>query len=432
GDVVMEAADEGTDSVRSTISYTLGDNVENLTLTGTDSIDGAGNALNNTIYGNAGNNTLIGNDGNDYLSSDGGDDTLYGGIGNDTLIGGTEADIMIGGIGNDTYYVDNLSDTVTELTDEGTDAIRSSVTYTLSDNVETLILTGTDPINGAGNDLNNTIYGNIASNILTGKTGNDYINAGDGDDTLYGSAGNDTLIGGMGADSMIGGLDNDTYYVDNMGDVVTEATDEGTDSVNSSVTFTISDNVENLTLTGTDAINGTGNDLANVINGNNGSNILSGLGGNDTLTGKDADDTLIGGIGNDSLRGGTGSDTYTFSSGDGNDTISDNGSDTLFQDRVLFSNDVLKETIALYQKGSSLFIGYGDSDKITVSSQTSPDYGIEKIELGNGLFLTDSDINLVIQQMTAFAGSSGIQLTSVDDVKKNQELMGMIVNAWHG
>jgi Ca2+-binding RTX toxin-like protein len=431
GDIVTEYADEGTDSVRSTITYTLGDNLENLTLTGTDAINGTGNASNNTIYGNAGSNILIGNDGNDYLSADTGDDTLRGGAGNDTLIGGTGADIMIGGMDNDTYYVDNTGDTTIETADEGTDTVRSSVTFTLGDNLEQLVLTGTDAIDGTGNELNNNIYGNVANNTLTGNDGNDYLSADGGDDTLIGKAGNDTLIGGTGVDIMIGNSGNDTYCVDNTGDIVTEYADEGTDAVRSSVTYTLGSNIENLTLTGTDPVNGTGNELNNVIYGNSASNILSGVGGNDTLAGSNADDTLIGGTGNDVLNGGTGSDTYVFSSGSNNDTITDSGSDALFQDRVLFTDDVLRDTVAIYQRGSSLYISYGDMNKTTVGNQTSPDYGIEKIELSSGQFLTDADVNLVIQQMTAFAANNGISLTNVDDVRRNQDLMGMVVNAWH-
>ena len=110
GDAVAEAADEGTDTVQASITYTLGDDVENLTLTGSADINGTGNALANTIIGNSGNNVLTG----------GGDnDALEGGGGNDTLDGGTGADTMLGGTGNDTYVVDNAGDAVAEAADEG-------------------------------------------------------------------------------------------------------------------------------------------------------------------------------------------------------------------------------------------------------------------------------------------------------------------------
>ena len=102
---------------------------------------------------------------------------------------------------------------------------------------------------------------------------------------------------------MAGGAGNDIYVVDNAGDVVTEALNEGTDTVQSSVSFTLGANVENLTLTGSANINGTGNGDANVITGNSGNNTLDGQGG---------DDTLSGGGGSDALIGGAGTDTVTY------------------------------------------------------------------------------------------------------------------------
>jgi VCBS repeat-containing protein len=307
-DAVAENADEGIDTVQSTITYTLGANVENLTLTGTASINGTGNALDNVIVGNAGNNVLAGLDGND---------TLIGNAGNDTLNGGAGADSMAGGAGNDTYIVDNVGDSVTEALNAGTDLVQSSITYTLTDNVENLTLIGVDMIDGTGNTLNNVIIGNAAANVINGGAGADTLNAGAGDDTLIGGdgndalngdagndllqgdSGNDTLNGGAGADNMLGGTGNDTYVVDNSGDLVIESLDEGIDLVQSGITYTLTDNVENLTLTGTAALNGTGNALDNVILGNSGVNVLTGLEGNDTLNGGAGADIMMGGAGND-------------------------------------------------------------------------------------------------------------------------------------
>ncbi|TND01466.1 MAG: putative rhizobiocin/RTX toxin and hemolysin-type calcium-binding protein [Gammaproteobacteria bacterium] len=224
GDVITETAGQGTDTVQSSLTYTLVSNVENLTLTSTTAINGTGNALNNVLTGNSAINTLTGGDGND------------------TLNGGTGADTMVGGLGDDIYVRDNTSDVITEAAGAGTDTVQSSLTYTLVSNVENLTLTGTTAINGTGNTLNNVLTGNSAAN---------------------------TLSGGTGADTMIGGAANDTYVVDNTGDVVTENTGEGTDLVQSSVTYTLSNvNVENLTLTGSTAINGTGNAANNVLTGN--------------------------------------------------------------------------------------------------------------------------------------------------------------------
>src|SRR6185503_16672355 len=112
-----------------------------------------------------------------------------------------------------------------------------------------------------------------------------------GTDTLVGRGGNDILNGGAGADTMQGGAGNDTYLVDNVGDVVTEALNEGTDLVQSSVSFTLGANVENLTLTGTANLNGNGD--ANVLTGNSGNNTLDGGAGADTMVGGDGNDTYV-------------------------------------------------------------------------------------------------------------------------------------------
>jgi VCBS repeat-containing protein len=330
GDVVTENVNEGNDTVQSSISYTLGANVENLTLTGTASINGTGNELDNVIVGNSGNNVLSG------LA---GDDTLTGNAGNDTLDGGTGSDTMAGGAGNDTYLVDNMGDIVTEALNAGTDLVQSSVTYTLTGNVENLTLTGVDAINGTGNTLNNIITGNTAANVMDGGVGADTLNAGSGDDTLIGgdgndtlngetgndqlqgNTGNDTLDGGLGADTMLGGAGNDIYVVDNAGDLVVENAGEGVDLVQSSITYTLTDNVENLTLTGTAAINGTGNVLDNIILGNSGANILTGLEGNDTLNGGAGADTMLGGVGNDTYIVDNSGDVVTENLDEGIDNV---------------------------------------------------------------------------------------------------------------
>ena len=261
-DTITESANAGIDTVQSSVTLTLAANVENLTLTGTAAINGTGNAGNNVITGNGANNTL------------------NGGAGTDTLIGG---------LGNDIYVVDSTSDTITESANAGIDTIQSSVTYTIAAlaNVENLTLTGT-AANGTGNAGNNVITGNGANN---------------------------TLNGGAGIDTLIGGLGNDIYVVDSTTDTITESANAGIDTVQSSVTLTLAANVENLTLTGTAAINGTGN------------------AGNNVITGNSANNTLNGGLGNDTLNGGAGNDTYIFTIngiGLGRDTIIDgSGVDTI-------------------------------------------------------------------------------------------------------
>ena len=265
----------------------LADSYSNLILDGIGNINGTGNNRNNIITGNSGNNSLDGGAGSD---------TIYGGAGNDILEGGTGTDSLIGGSGDDIYVVDSVADVVVELSAEGNDLVRSSVTYILQATLENLTLTGAAAINGTGNDASNLLSGNSGSNILNG------------------GAGNDTLDGGAGVDSLIGGSGDDTYVVDSVADVVSELSEEGNDLVRSSVTYTIQDNVENLTLTGIGAINGTGNSANNLLSGNNGHNILDGGAGDDTIFAGAGNDTLDGGTGADILAGGLGNDIYVVDS----------------------------------------------------------------------------------------------------------------------
>ena len=410
GDAVTEQAVQGTDTVQSSIAYALGANLENLTLTGSASINGTGNSLNNTLTGNSGANVLSGGTGNDTYVVDTGDSVIeLSGQGTDTiqsvvtymlgsnvenltligtaaidgtgntlnnvLVGNSNAnvlngwigaDAMSGGTGDDTYVVDNAGDTVTENANAGTDTVQSSLTYTLGANVENLTLTGTTAINGTGNALNNVLSGNSGANVLSGGTGADVMAGGTGNDTyvvdhvgdvvtenagggtdlvqssityvlesevenltltgasaingtgnalnnsLTGNTGNNILDGGSGADALAGWTGNDTYVVDNLGDTVTEAASAGTDAVQSAVTWTLGSNIENLTLTGTAAINATGNTLNNVIIGNGAANVIS------------------GGTGADAMSGGAGDDTYVIDNA--GDTVAENagaGTDTV-------------------------------------------------------------------------------------------------------
>ncbi|CAA2143672.1 calcium-binding protein [Methylobacterium bullatum] len=264
-----------------------------------------------------------------YYNAGQGDDTITAGTGNDFLVGGAGNDTMIGGLGNDSYVVDSLGDTVVEGADAGTDTVLSSISYTLSDTVENLTLTGTGAIDGTGNALDNSITGNIADNRLDGGAGND---------RLTGGGGSDVLQGGIGDDVMQGGAGDDVYAVDGAGDQVIELAGEGNDTVRSSVSYTLSDNVENLVLREDGDLNGAGNDLDNRITGNDGDNRLSGGAGDDSLVGRDGDDTLLGGTGADAMIGGTGSDTYVIDNagdrvieqpGEGFDTIRSTVSHTM-------------------------------------------------------------------------------------------------------
>ncbi len=312
-DRVIERANEGTDTVRSTRSHALASNVENLALTGSAVSNGTGNGLGNRITGNSARNVLSGGNGDDILVGGAGNDTLRGGAGNDTLNGGTGNDSSTGGTGDDTYIVDAVGDGIVENPDQGIDLVRASRTWLLAANLENLTLTGTGNFNGTGNGL---------ANVLTGNGGNNVLAGGDGADTLNGGGGNDTLAGDAGDDAMAGGAGNDTYEVDAPGDTVTEAADEGTDTVRSAVSWTLGDNVENLVLTGTDAIDGTGNALANVLTGNDAGNRLDGGAGADTLTGGGGNDTYVVDAAGDTVIEAAGTLlSFTFDDGAGGSTF---------------------------------------------------------------------------------------------------------------
>jgi Ca2+-binding RTX toxin-like protein len=333
--VIIEEVDGGTDTVFTDMTYTLGANLENLTLIGESAIDGTGNALDNTIAGNSSNNTLSGSAGNDTLFGNEGDDTLIGGDGDDyldggdgddTLEGGSGIDALIGGNGNDIYIIDTASDTITETATGGIDTVKTNGTYTLgaSSNLENLTLTGTAAVNGTGNALDNVLIGNSANN------------------TLNGGNGNDTLDGGAGVDTLIGGNGDDIYIIDTTTDTITEYSSGGTDTVKSSVTYTLGSYIENLTLTGTANLNGFGNTLNNIIVGNSGSNTLNGFGGIDTL---------MGGTGNDVYIVDTATDIIIEYANEGIDTVR---SDVNYVLGANLENLILVGSSAIYATGNAL------------------------------------------------------------------------------
>ena len=224
------------------------------------------------VQGGTGSDSIIGTALSDRLLGGAGNDILTGGGGGDFIIGQAGADTMIGGSGDDWYDVDDAGDVVVELAGEGIDFIYSAIGYVLPANVENLSLYGEASVNVTGNDLANRLGGNSGNNILDGQAG---------------------------ADVMAGGNGNDTYYVDNIGDVVDENGQTGIDTVYSSVDFTLSVFTENLTLTGTAALNGTGGAFDNLIIGNSASNIIDGAGGADTMQGGGGDDLYFVDDGND-------------------------------------------------------------------------------------------------------------------------------------
>ncbi|WP_095090704.1 beta strand repeat-containing protein [Mesorhizobium sophorae] len=455
GDQVIEVNGQGTDTVNSSITFNLsGQELENLTLTGTGDINGTGNSIDNVITGNSGFNTLIGLGGND------------------TLDGKEGADTMQGGAGNDTYFVDNAGDIVSESTAgaNGTDIVNGYISINLGDgnhftgNIENVALRSAASINATGNSLANTLTGNSGNNVLDGKGGADTMSGAQGNDTYYvdnagdhvsestaGANGNDTVNGFMsinlgdgnhftgnienvallgaasinatgnslantltgnsgnnlldgkgGADTMIGAQGNDGYFVDNVGDRVSESTvgANGTDTVNGYISINLGDgnhftgNIENVALRSGASINATGNSLANTLTGNSGNNVLDGRGGNDTMSGSTGQDIFVF---TTALNASTNVDRITdFSVAD--DTIRvDNaifaalgGSGTLTADQFI------KNTTGLAGDGNDHIIYETDTGWLTYDSNGSAAGGSTHFAtLAANLALTNADFVVV-------------------------------------
>lgn len=518
GDVVIEPGNGfGRDTVYSSVTYTLSDNIEDLRLTGNDAINGTGNDGDNDLYGNSAANTLTGGAGDDRFFGGAGDDTFIGGPGHDyyevddagdvvielagegadTVIsriasytltpyvdalhlvgglafngtgnaegntiesefgfnddnvidGGAGVDNMGGWGGNDTYYVDNPNDVIqNEMStaldpNAGTDTVYSSASsYTLSKNLEIMILTGTGNINGTGNASANQIDGNSGNNVIDGGAGADTMRGGAGDDSYYvdnpgdiayegsaangndtvfstisytigsaietlvllgtgntsatgnnspnqivGNSGNNVIDGRMGADTMEGGLGNDAYYVDYSGDVVVEASGGGTDTVRSSyLSHTLAANVENLILVaGSAARFGTGNNLANIIEGNEFANTLDGMAGADTMK---------GGVGDDSYYVDNSADVaYEASAAGGNDTV--------YSSAASYTLGANVETLVLTGSGNTSGSGNGGANFIQGNSgNNSLDGKVGYDTLAGGLgddgYYVDSSHDVVIE-----------------------------------
>ena len=239
------------------------------------------------------------------------------------------------------------------------------MTYTLGANVENLTLTGTTAINGTGNVLDNVLTGNSAANVLTGGAG------------------------------------NDTYVV-GTGDTVTEAASAATDTVQSAATWTLGANLENLTLIGTAAVNGTGNTSNNILAGNSANNTLSGLGGNDT---------------------------YLYNRGGGQDTVIDNSGTS---DALAFGATINPLDLVLTRQVNDLRLAiHGSTDSVTIQNWfTSPTANqIEDLQAGNGQHLMNTQVDQLIQAMAAFGQQAGLTWDQAID-QRPQDVQTILAANW--
>lgn len=289
--------------------------------------DAAGGSGKDRIIGNQFDNRLRGNGGNDLLVGNGGDDWLDGGKGLDDLRGGR---------GNDTYVVDVKNEIKPLFSDEGIDTVRTSLSYVLGPQQENLVLLGKLDSTGTGNATSNRLLGNVGQNLLEGRDGDDWLD------------------GGPGRDDLRGGAGDDNYVIDDANDIRKLVGDPGTDSVFSSIHYSLGRQQERLLFTGNASLRGAGNDSPNLLKGNRGSNTLSGLGG---------DDVIDGGLGRDVLIGGPGDDVFRFSTmfGAGNiDEIRDfhgseaAGGDLISLDTSVFLQASLGETVLYDASAGSL------------------------------------------------------------------------------
>ncbi|MEZ5922864.1 MAG: calcium-binding protein [Hyphomicrobiaceae bacterium] len=242
-----------------------GDDIIDLSALGNDAMGEQGN---DTLVGNSLANRLFGGLGNDFILGQGGDDTIFGDAGDDFIVGGFGNDELFGGAGNDRLQ---------------------------------------------GEFDNDTLRGGAGDDLLEGGDGGDFLYGGPGSDRLEGGAGQDFLDSDGGDTVMVGGEDGDFYTVDSASDQVIELPgDSGVDTVFATVSHTLADNVEALIFVGlsSQALNGTGNGLANTITGHGGANVLDG--------GSAGSDGVI-----DTLAGLLGNDTYVL--GSGNDIVTDTG-----------------------------------------------------------------------------------------------------------
>jgi Ca2+-binding RTX toxin-like protein len=421
-----------------------------LQVTATDAMGASGSAIFDldvaSPYQPPSGMTLVGTRSNDTITGGPGNDTLSGLAGNDNLDGAAGADTMIGGAGNDTFIVDNIGDIVTELAGQGTDTVLSSIDDTLPANVENLTLTGDADLTATGNGIANTITANSGNDTLIAGSGIARLIGGAGNDTfvinnaadvvraqaggnntvltsvsyvapanvhnltgtgsanivltggtqpvvITGNAGNDTLKAGSGIATLVGGSGSTTFVVNNVADVVIEHAGSGLAIVQSSVSYTAPDNVQDLFLTGSKSITATGNAHGgtNLIVGNAAADTLiggtgiavleAGIGATTIIAsaaavmmGNKSADTITAGAGPVFIDAGAGADVINlggansviaFNKGDGSDTIV---AGAAMGNVLSLGGGIVESNLAFAKSGSNLVLTLGGSDKIVLQN----------------------------------------------------------------
>jgi Ca2+-binding RTX toxin-like protein len=474
-DPLTEGLNQGTDTVM--LRGVVGDLVKATTLTlgaNLEKLDASQTGLTKlNLTGNALSNTLTGNDADNLLSGLVGNDTLDGGDGNDILDGGLGQDTVNGGAGDDRITMLLTTGNVDTI-DAGADTdllVLSGVVG--GDGIVMVDLSAADQVAVPSADLQVQTGFEGVSGLLLGSATMTVMGSA-GNNLIIGSKGNDTLDGGAGDDSLIGGVGNDTYRVDSAGDVVTEAANAGTDTVYSSVSYTLGENIENMWFEGYGTTRiGTGNALANTIiapgggsfvlfglagndnllspdfndtlDGGAGNDYLHDYGGNDTLIGGDGNDhldddggndVLIGGAGNDILHGGPGNDIYRVNRGDGRDTIWEEF-DPGGNDLLAYGATINPIDLVLSRHVNDLRIAlHGTTDSVTIQNwYVSPTTAqVETIQAGNGQHLHNTQVQQLIQAMASFTTQTGLSWDAAaggaGTVQQQAQFQGIVAANW--
>ena len=435
----------------STVGHSLRQEVENLVLMGDAAIDGTGNTHDNQITGNAGNNTLQGAAGQDRLLGGRGNDRLFGGDGTDTLFGDTPQDEAPAAVRVDTLVVHARGTAclgewpvmqvwvgdvlVQSFRVESTQFSPYHVTVPLGMTSQTVsVVFGNDAyrpdlaqdrnlyvdrieVNGRAMGARDA---GVVLDYGSGAAAFDGYNTATGAGSLssngalhFGLEGADLLDGGSGVDVMHGGHGNDSYVVDNRLDTVMEREGGGHDIVRASASFTLGAFVEDLELTGSDAIDGTGNAMRNSLRGNGAANRLDGSAGADMLV------------------GGKGNDTYVLARGHGADTIHENDATPGNTDMAEFVGDIGADQLWFRRLGSSLEVSViGTADRFTVNGWYNGSASrVEQFRAGDGRTLLDGQVQALVDAMASFAPPPMGQMVLSDTLAS--QLAPVIAAHWH-